>query len=110
MSINNAEIVLHEMNHYCMKSTGEPQVWTGKNATYHWTRGKTTDDGIVNGVVRKLAGVNANGDKIWVVAGSFKITSNGEILRFTGLPKVAQKMIEVVVRSGFKSLETAELV
>ena len=52
--------------------------------------------GIVNGVVRKLAGIDATGRQIWVVAGSFKITPQGEIIRFTGLPKKTQVTLNAV--------------
>jgi hypothetical protein len=44
--------------------------------------------------VRKLAGIDASGKQIWVVAGSFKIDEYGTILRFTGLPKKVQKSFE----------------
>jgi hypothetical protein len=44
-------------------------------------------------VVRKLAGIDASGYQIWVVAGSFKIAPDGAIIRFTGLPKALQKQL-----------------
>jgi hypothetical protein len=77
---------------YCTKSSGDKlgQIWNGKNGTYFWNTGRTTSDGLVNGVVRKLAGIDAGGTQIWVVAGSFKIAADGTILRFTGLPKKDQ--------------------
>ena len=37
----------------------------------------------------KIKGVD-----IWVVAGSIKINPNGEILRFTGIPKKVQQTFE----------------
>jgi hypothetical protein len=77
---------------YCTKSSGDKlgQIWNGKNGTYFWNTGRTTSDGLVNGVVRKVAGIDASGSQIWVVAGSFKIAADGTILRFTGLPKKDQ--------------------
>ena len=44
-------------------------------------------------MVRKLAGVDATGRQIWVVAGSFKIDPDGTITRFTGIPKKEQAII-----------------
>jgi hypothetical protein len=83
---------------YCTKSSGDKlgQIWNGKNGTYYWNTGRTTMGGLVNGVVRKLAATDANGTQIWVVAGSFKIASDGTILRFTGLPKKDQVAIAQV--------------
>lgn len=80
---------------YCTKSSGDNlgQIWNGKNGTYHWNTGRTTSDGLVNGVVRKLAGIDSSGKQIWVVAGSFKISADGTITRFTGIPKKDQVLI-----------------
>jgi hypothetical protein len=90
----SAENTIYELSQYCVRGgdlTGHS--WTGKNGMYHWNVGKTTAQGLVNGVVRKLAGIDASGKQIWVVAGSFKIAPDGTILRFTGLAKKDQVMI-----------------
>lgn len=92
----NAEYTLLNVKQHCLSSSGDEQIWTNKGTTYYWNRGKDTAIGLVNGVVRKLAGVDASGSKIWVVAGSFKIDEHGTILRFTGLPKKLQKTFEPV--------------
>ena len=86
---------LESLKDYCTKSSKDPfgQIWQGKNGTYHWNRGRDTASGLINGVVRKLAGVDASGSKIWVVAGSFKIDPDGTITRFTGIPKKDQVLI-----------------
>jgi hypothetical protein len=91
----SAENTIEQLQSYCTKSSGDKlgQIWQGKSATYYWNVGKTAADGIVNGVVRKLAGIDATGVQIWVVAGSFKIAPDGTILRFTGLSKKDQTMI-----------------
>lgn len=91
----SAEHTLEQLQSYCTKSSGDKlgQIWQGKSGTYYWNVGKTATDGIVNGVVRKLAGVDTTGVQIWAVAGSFKIAPDGTILRFTGLPKKDQTMI-----------------
>lgn len=81
---------------YCTNSSGFTNRWQGNNSTYMWTVGRDAKDGITNGVVRKYAGTDDNGEKIWVVAGSFKIHDNGEILRFTGLPKKVQSVIQSI--------------
>jgi hypothetical protein len=95
----SVERTLESLKEFCTANSGDTtgQTWTGKNGMYHWNRGKTAADGTVNGVVRKLAGVDATGRQIWVVAGSIKIAPTGEILRFTGLAKKEQKMIQKVI-------------
>lgn len=91
----SAEKIIESLKEFCIESSGDTlgQIWHGNKATYHWNRGKTTADGTINGVVRKLAGTDTTGQKIWVVAGSLKIAPNGDILRFTGLPKKFQNVV-----------------
>ncbi len=83
---------IEAIKEFCTKNSGDAlgQTWNGNKATYHWNSGKLAADGTLNGVVRKLAGIDAAGHQIWVVAGSFKIAPTGQILRFTGLPKKLQ--------------------
>ena len=92
----NSENTLINVKKFCLTNSGDEQMWTNKGTTYHWNRGKDTASGLINGVVRKLAGTDANGTKIWVVAGSIKIAPNGVILRWTGLPRKVQKTFEVM--------------
>jgi len=91
----NAENTLTQLKLWCLAQSKDEQIWTNKGTTYHWNRGKDTATGLVNGVVRKLAGIDASGRQIWVVAGSFKIAGTGEVLRFTGIPSKIQKSFEV---------------
>jgi hypothetical protein len=95
----SADKTIEALKEFCTKNSGDAlgQIWTGNKATYYWNIGKIAANGVLNGVVRKLAGVDANGHQIWVVAGSFKIDPSGRILRFTGLPKKFQKDIESLV-------------
>lgn len=92
----NSEHTLLNIKQFCLASSGNEQIWENKGTTYHWNRGRDTSNGLVNGVVRKLAGIDASGKQIWVVAGSFKINEYGTVLRFTGLPKKLQKSFEPV--------------
>ena len=91
----NATSTINAVKQFCVTSSGSEQIWSGNKSTYHWNLGKTTQDGIVNGVVRKLAGIDVSGTQIWVVAGSLKIHPDGTILRFTGLPKKFQPKVAV---------------
>jgi hypothetical protein len=90
----NAENTITQLKLWCIAQTGNEQIWENKGTTYHWNRGKDTATGLVNGVVRKLAGIDATGHQIWVVAGSLKIAPTGVINRFTGIPKKTQKLLE----------------
>lgn len=92
----NAETTLLKVKQFCLTNSNDEQVWTNKGTTYHWNRGKDNVNGLINGVVRKLAGVDMSGNKIWVVAGSLKIDPSGEILRWTGLPRKLQVTFEPV--------------
>ena len=97
----NAENTLTQLKLWCLAQSKDEQIWTNKGTTYHWNRGKDTATGLVNGVVRKLAGIDASGRQIWVVAGSFKIAGTGEILRFTGIPSKIQKSFEAQLSTVF---------
>jgi len=90
----NAEYTLTQLKLWCIDQSGNEQVWTNKGTNYHWNRGKDTASGMINGVVRKLAGIDSAGKQIWVVAGSFKINKHGTVLRFTGIPSKVQKTLE----------------
>jgi hypothetical protein len=89
-----AENTLTKMKQFCLASSGDEQIWTNKNTTYFWNRGRDTADGTINGVVRKLAGTDVSGTRIWVVAGSLKINSQGKIERFTGISKKTWRMLD----------------
>ena len=89
----SAEQVMQAISQFCKNQSGDPQTWQGNKSTYQWNRGRDTDSGTINGVVRKVAGIDVQGNKIWVVAGSFKIGADGAILRFTGLPQKFQSML-----------------
>ena len=90
----SAELTMKALEQFCTESSGDFMKWNGNKSVYHWNRGRDTASGEVNGVVRKLAGVDATGFQIWVVAGSFKIAPNGTILRFTGLTKENWRAVE----------------
>ena len=94
----NSENTLINVKKFCLADSKDEQIWTNKGTTYHLNRGKDTSTGLINGVVRKLAGVDATGYQIWVVAGSIKIDTNGVILRWTGLPRKVQKTFEPVAQ------------
>lgn len=92
----DANATIEAVKKFCTENSGDPQIWSGNKATYHWNIGKVTGAGIVNGVVRKLAGIDSgSGKQIWVVAGSFKIMPDGTIARFTGLSKKFQSQVVV---------------
>jgi hypothetical protein len=89
---------LTAIKEFCKKNSGDETTWTNKSTTYQWNIGRSTATGLVNGVVRKLAGIDASGLQIWVVAGSLKIEPAGNISRWTGLPRETQKIVEGVAR------------
>lgn len=90
----SAENTLKSLTEFCQSCSGDARIWQGNSGTYQWNQGKTTANGTINGVVRKLIAKDTTGKDIWVVAGSFKIAPNGDILRFTGVSKQLQKQLE----------------
>lgn len=102
----NAEHTLTQLKVWCISQSGNEQTWTNKGTTYHWNRGKDTPDGMINGVVRKLAGLDPNGKEVWTVAGSLKVSGNGTILRFTGVPRKVQKTFEPALQVAQPKIET----
>lgn len=108
----SAEKIIESLKDFCIKSSGDVlgQTWHGKSGTYCWNRGRDKPNGEVNGVVRKLAGIDASGLQIWVVAGSFKIAANGTIHRFTGLSKANWRELESTISTPITVESTTEKV
>jgi hypothetical protein len=90
----NAEYTLTQLKLWCIAQSKDEQICFNKDTAYQWNRGKDTATGLINGVVRKLAGIDASGKQIWTVAGSLKIAATGQVLRFTGIPSKVQKTFE----------------
>ena len=107
-----SEHTLNMVKQFCLANSGDEQRWTNKGTQYHWNRGKDTPTGLINGVVRKDAGTDGNGDTVWSVAGSIKIDADGTVLRFTGIPRKVQKTFEPVpqVVQPVQSVAVLELV
>jgi hypothetical protein len=89
--MNKAEHVIELFKEHCMKSTGAPNTWIGKSNTYQFEIGRPTANGTINGVIRKLAGIDVSGKQIWAVAGSIKVDIEGEFHRGTGIPRTLMK-------------------
>lgn len=104
----SAETTIQALKLYCKNKSGSENIWPGNSATYQWSLGKTTPEGIVNGVIRKLAGIDVSGTQIWVVAGSLKILPDGTLARFTGLPKKMRAELRVLEMIHFKESEKVE--
>lgn len=89
--MNKAEHVIELFKEHCMKSTGTQDSWVGKSNTYKFDLGRPTANGTINGVIRKLAGIDVSGRQIWAVAGSIKVDIEGEFHRGTGIPRELMK-------------------
>jgi hypothetical protein len=92
----SAEHTLNAIKQFCELSSGDKlgQIWKGKSGTYHWNRGRTRADGVINGVVRKLDNIEPTGAEYWKLAGSLKILADGKITHFTGLSKKQWALME----------------
>jgi hypothetical protein len=89
--MNKAEHVIELFKQHCANSTGVPNSWIGKSNTYQFEIGRPTANGTINGVIRKLAGIDVSGRQIWAVAGSIKVDLEGEFHRGTGIPRSLMK-------------------
>ena len=91
--------VLENIKSICRNEWGDESVYEGPSGKYKWEVGRDTGNGIINGVVRKFVAEDKDGNEIYTVAGSFKINSDGEVARWTGLPRRFQKEASDLVKS-----------
>jgi hypothetical protein len=89
--MTNAQLVLQKIQStLCHEGT----TYKGNSGTYMFIEGKTTEEGTINGVVKKLDEQGAA-----KTAGSFKIVEDGTVFRFTGLATKTLKAITKEVQS-----------
>ena len=89
--MTNAQLVLEKIKEsLCHEGT----TYKGRSGTYKYVVGKTTAEGTINGVVKKID--EAGQGK---TAGSFKIVEDGTVFRFTGLATKTLKAITKEVQS-----------
>jgi hypothetical protein len=74
--------VLENIKSICRNEWGDESVYEGPSGKYKWELGRDTGNGIINGVVR-----------------SFKINNDGEVARWTGLPRRFQKEATELAKS-----------
>ena len=75
-----ASLVLDQIRSRCQEDTQTNNKWYGKSGNYMYIMGRENADGKATGVVHKFAD-----DGSHKLAGSFKILSDGQITRFTGM-------------------------
>ena len=91
--------VLDNIKSICRNEWGDESIYEGPSGKYKWEVGRDTGNGIINGVVRKMVAEDKEGNEIYTVAGSFKINSDGEVARWTGLPRRFQKEASELAKS-----------
>ena len=90
-TMTNAQLVLQKIQTtLCHEGT----TYKGNSGTYMFIEGKTTEEGTINGVVKKLDEQGAA-----KTAGSFKIVEDGTVFRFTGLATKTLSAITKEVQS-----------
>lgn len=95
--MTNAQLVLNELNKtLCTEGT----TYNGPSGTYKYIVGRTTQDGTINGVVKKI-----HNEGVEKTAGSFKILSDGTVTRFTGVPTKTYRNITKQIQSQTKESE-----
>ena len=75
-----AQLVLDQVRARCQSDTQTNNKWYGRSGNYMYIMGRENADGKATGVVHKFAD-----DGSHRLAGSFKILSDGQITRFTGM-------------------------
>jgi len=98
--MTNAQLVLEKI-----KSTlcHEGTTYKGKSGTYMFVEGKTTSEGTINGVVKKL-----DDQGVSKTAGSFKILEDGTVMRFTGIATKTSQAITKEIQSQMPGAEPEE--
>ena len=89
--MTNAQLVLQKIKEtLCHEGT----TYKGNSGTYMFIEGKTTSEGTINGVVKKIddAGVSKT-------AGSFKVLEDGTVLSFTGIATATSRAITKAIQS-----------
>ena len=96
--MTNAQLVLEKI-----KSTlcHEGTTYKGNSGTYMFVEGKTTAEGTINGVVKKLDEQGAA-----KTPGSFKILEDGTVLRFTGIATKTSTAITKEIQASQPAPET----
>ena len=89
--MTNAQLVLEQI-----KSTlcHEGTTYKGNSGTYMFIEGKTTHEGTITGVVKKL-----DEQGVSKTAGSFKILEDGTVMRFTGIATKTSKAITAEIQA-----------
>ena len=93
--------VMSEIRSICVEQTGKEDHYKGKSGSYKFIMGRDRADGGITAVVHKVLD-----NSISKVAGSIKIDPNGEILRFTGMPRKSQ--LKAMTSAESKAKETAQ--
>ena len=75
-----AQLVLDQVRARCQSDTQTNNKWYGRSGNYMYIMGRENADGKATGVVHKFAD-----DGSHRLAGSFKILSDGQMTRFTGM-------------------------
>lgn len=91
--------VLENIRSICRNEWGDESIYEGPSGKYKWEVGRDTGNGVINGVVRKFVAEDKEGNEIYTVAGSFKINPDGEVARWTGLPRRFQKEASELAKS-----------
>ena len=89
--MTNAQLVLEKIKtSLCHEGT----TYKGNSGTYMYIEGKTTSEGTINGVIKKIddAGVSKT-------AGSFKVLEDGTVMRFTGIATATSRAITKEIQS-----------
>ncbi len=93
--MNNAQLVLEKIQEtICTEGT----TYEGRSGTFKFITGKTTAEGTVNGVVKKMH-TGEDASVTWKTAGSFKVLVDGTVTRFTGIPTKTTNQITADVQA-----------
>ena len=93
--MNNAQLVLDKIQStLCHEGT----TYQGRSGTFMFVQGKTTEEGTINGVIKKLH-TQEDGSIVSKTAGSFKVLADGTVTRFTGIPTKTTNEITASVQA-----------
>ena len=93
-----AQLVLDQVRKRCQEDTQTNNKWYGRSGNYMYIMGRENSDGKATGVVHKFAD-----DGSHRLAGSFKILSDGQITRFTGMSSADWRNFMSSAESEYKA-------
>jgi|TARA_R110001583_G_scaffold7004_2_gene35045 hypothetical protein len=103
--MTNAQLVLDKIQEtICTEDT----TYEGRSGMFKFITGKTTAEGTVNGVVKKMY-TGDDASVTWKTAGSFKVLVDGTVTRFTGIATKTTNQITADIQAQAETVAEEQM-